>query len=447
MKTIHLPTKGCTVTLPESFCAGFGRVDITPKEIPILTFSGKIGETIHSPVYATCASVSDGENVALLFTVDVRQATPEIVNILREKAMEIAGIPQDLVFVNTTHNHSSPDIGRTKDPTVKKWLDLYDSLVPTLIEEAIFDLAPAKIFIGTAKTEALNFVRRYRLVDGSYWAIHSGPLKADYESHETEADPEMRAIRFERGDKKDIVLVNWQCHAASASGQIPDQVSADFIHEFRKGAEEAYGVHFAYFQGGCGNVVSASKIESEMRAQTIDEQGKMLVPVLGEALSDMREVKSGPVRGISLLYPGKTRKVTAEQVALAEEINKIEDRQERIVASRANGFLSLKDVGCCLRVSKLEDTYDIPLCAISFGDVAFGGAGYEMFDTHAMYVRTVSPYKMTFMCGYTNDGRSYIPSSFAYPHSGYEVFNCNFVEGTGEVCANELVYLLRKIKG
>jgi len=447
MKTIHLPAKGCAVTLPEGFSAGFGRVDITPKEMPILTFGGKIGETIHSHVYATCASVSDGENVALLFTVDVRQATPEIVGILRKKAMEIAGVPQDLIFVNTTHNHSSPDIGRTHDPVVKKWLDLYASLIPNLIEDAIFDLAPAKIFIGTAKTDSLNFVRRYRLTDGSYWAYHMGPNKADFESHETEADPEMRAIRFERSGKKNIVLVNWQCHAASASSQNPDWLSADFIHEFRKGAEEQFGVHFAYFQGGCANISSGSRIESELRAKTIDEQGKMLVPVLGEALSDMREVKSGPVRGISLLYPGKTRKVTPEQVALAEKINQIEDRQERILASRANGFLSLKDVGCCLRVAKLEDTYDIPLCAISFGDVAFGGAGYEMFDTHAMYVRTVSPYKMTFMCGYTNDGRSYIPSSFSYPHSGYEVFNCNFVPGTGEVCANELVYLLRKIKG
>jgi hypothetical protein len=89
---------------------------------------------------------------------------------------------------------------------------------------------------------------------------------------------------------------------------------------------------------------------------------------------------------------------------------------------------------------------DIPLSAISIGDIGFVSAPYEMFDTNGIAVKSESPFKMTFVCAYTNGDYGYIPSSLAYSHGGYEVSSCCFVSGTGEELANKMVSMLKEIK-
>ncbi|MBP3685831.1 MAG: hypothetical protein J6J21_02255, partial [Clostridia bacterium] len=39
-------------------------------------------------------------------------------------------------------------------------------------------------------------------------------------------------LRFDRGEKKDIVMINWQAHAAQAVNDIKNAISADYILAF-----------------------------------------------------------------------------------------------------------------------------------------------------------------------------------------------------------------------
>ena len=68
-----------------------------------------------------------------------------------------------------------------------------------------------------------------------------------------------------------------------------------------------------------------------------------------------------------------------------------------------------------------------------------------MLDTNGMEVKQGSPFKMTFMCAYTNGSNGYIPSTFAFSRGGYEVDTTYFVQGTGEALAQELVRLLSEL--
>jgi hypothetical protein len=52
---------------------------------------------------------------------------------------------------------------------------------------------------------------------------------------------------------------------------------------------------------------------------------------------------------------------------------------------------------------------------------------------------------MTFICGYANGRYGYIASALAFPHGGYEVNSCRYVEGTGEQIANEHISLLKQL--
>lgn len=69
-----------------------------------------------------------------------------------------------------------------------------------------------------------------------------------------------------------------------------------------------------------------------------------------------------------------------------------------------------------------------------------------MFDTNGKEVRDASPYKMTFISSLTGGGFGYIPSAYAFPHGGYEVYVTRFVMGTGEALVQESLKLLNQCK-
>jgi hypothetical protein len=88
----------------------------------------------------------------------------------------------------------------------------------------------------------------------------------------------------------------------------------------------------------------------------------------------------------------------------------------------------------------------IPFTAISFGDVAFVSAAYEMFHQNGSFVRENSPFKTTFICTLAHGVNGYVPTAVGYEHRGYETWNCRFVAGSGEKFADEMVRLLNACK-
>lgn len=456
MRKITLPAENGSspleVTLPEGFSAGYARVDITPSEYPFYTFGGRKADYAASPVYTTCVVVSDGQELAFFLTSDVRAATPTMVNPTKEIIQQMTGTDEDHVFFCTTHNHSSPDIGKIDtDETAIRWVKWYYTLVPGLIKEALLDLSPATITIGRTETERLNFVRRYWLADGTFMANRCrNTSTAPYVSHESVADPEMRVIRFCREGKKDIVMANWQAHAASDTAQRPNVLSADYVHEFRKTSEEKYGVHFAFYNGACGDVTTGSKVIGEQPYETMDELGVMLAEALGKALDNMQPANAGPIRTTKEVIHAPLKEVTEDMIAKAREVVDCTDAEKRVALRIKHGFENRAEASAILNTVRRRglygDTIPIRHVAISFGDIGFALAPFEMFHANGKQARDGSPFPMTFICANTDGGMSYVPTIEAVPHGGYEVYNSSVIPGTGERCAQTMAKLLQQTK-
>jgi hypothetical protein len=311
------------------------------------------------------------------------------------------GIPSENVIISATHNHSSPDTGLAERYNIARWFTLYEKALRVMLKEALADLAPAEMQIGRTETEGMNFVRRYLMEDGTYNGIAGTNNGKKYVAHETEADPELQVIKFEREEAKDIVLMNWQAHAAHALGLPENQICADFITYIRDGAEEKYDCLFAYYQGACGNINFHSSLGLSKYNNNYIHVGRALVNDLGKALEAAVPSKTDEIRAIAT-------KVT--------------------VTKKSNG-----------------GTDQMPISAISIGDVAFIAAPYEMFDTNGMEIKAASEFDMTFICGYANGRYGYMPSALAFPHGDYEVQQCKYVAGTGEQIANEHIKLLKQL--
>lgn len=420
-KTSSEETKGKTgeeeplptgeIVYPEGFSVGYNRQDISPTEFPIVSYAqfDRTAKSVHDPIQLTVVALCDGENAALVCTVDMRGCPDSFASYCATLVEREVGIPKERFLLCATHTHSSVEqklFGQ--DAVIKKWQAAFYKKLIRAVTLALHDLTPAEAYTGTAHTEGITFVRRYLMDDGSYRGIDTQANGRQHVAHETEADTELRTVRFARSGKKDVLMVNYQTHYGSVGGLYPDSVSADFVHWLREDVEDQMDCHFAYIQGAAGNLNFQSVIPGERKYPTFIDAIPALIEDIRDAIAVEKELATGTIYGDMVDYEGK---------AWDYETNSITGKRE------------------------------INLRAVGFGDLGFVGAPYEMFDITGQQIRASSPYAMTFISAYTGGRNGYVPHAEGYEHGAYEAqWGCMVAPGSGEEFAGELLRLLGECK-
>lgn len=423
------------IVYPEGFSAGFGRTDITPELFPVDLGGGAMATSVADPLYASCTALCDGENVALIYHLDMKQCNMEFFEMVTKRLTKKFNVPAENVILNTTHSHNSPVSVMGTEGNVLRYLQKVLKALDEAAELALLDLAPAEIYTAKGHTPKFAFVRRYLMGDGSWNGIQMNNPNKDYREHESEADDELRTIRFDRGDKKDILLVNWQAHAAHGRGVHPNLITSDFIYELRSGVEKDLDVHFSYHNGSSGNLNFTSYLPGEQKFSDFHAVGYALVDVVKETVKTEEKVSSGEIKSATTVV---TCEVFVDSDKLIEGAQKYananEEQKAEILADY--GLISSYHASAVnsrqRRITNTGPTADIKLFAISCGDIAFFTSPFEQFDSDGKYIRDNSPFKMTFSCAYSNGHNGYLPSSAAYPHGCYEVYTTPFVYGTSD---------------
>ena len=421
------------IVYPKGFSAGFGRQDITPTEFPVDLGGDASATSVADPLYATCTALCDGENVALIFHLDMKSIPNVFVGTVTRRLTKAFGVPAENVILNATHSHNSPLDVTGSDSFSIRWRQQVLPAMDRAAEEALRDLAPSEIYVSKGDTTGFAFVRRYQMADGSWNSIQMNNPSSEYASHESEADAELRVIRFERGEKKDILMVNWQGHAAHGRDMHPTLVSSDFIYELRSGVEKEMDVHMAYQNGSSGNLNFRDYL-NQQKFGNFHEVGKALVDVVKEAVKNEEKVNSGTIKSATATVTCEVFEDDPEKVEGAKKFAEASPSEQPAVLSRYGLISSYEANAINSRQARLAKgpTEDVTLYAISCGDIAFFTSPFEQFDSDGKYVRDNSPFKMTFSCAYSNGHYGYLPSTFAYPHGCYEVYTTPFVMGTSD---------------
>ncbi len=433
------------IVYPEQSAVGYARIDISGR--PPIAYYGGTATGVHDPLYLTCVALWDGEEIALVMTADLKKMMENVSNETLSIIEKKFDIPASHVILSCTHTHSAPDAGATTLGN-REWVLQYYRKLPQVIEAALLDLAPVKqAFAGVSQMEeGVTFVRRYLMPDGTYRFNPSASQKPV--EHESEADPEMRTIRFEREGAKDVLLVNFQTHYGGATSRYASKFSADFVDLFRSGSEENYDCHFAYFSGAGGNINFISVLKGERKYANYIDAAPAFAAACDRALAAEEKVSVGDVRAERSLYVADCQLRDPERVAQAREISKLgTSSKEGKALMKEYGFESDHEVSFTISFANLPPTQEVPLNAITFGDVGFAGAPYEMFHENGKQIRDGSPLKSTFVCTLSLGANGYVPSAIGYEHGSYETFNCRFAAGSGEKFADELVRLLTLCHG
>ena len=444
-KTVEAKETG-PIVYPEGYSVGYASVDVTGTIFP-LTYYGGQAKGSQDPLMLSCVALCDGENVALIMTIDLKKMYGKVFNQSTKIIEKEFGIPAENVIISSTHSHSAPDAGEEGASGNIQWVQQYYKKVPQVVEAALRNLdVVEKAYVGKANEEhPIAFVRRYYMADGSFKTIASSNPCTEYKAHESEADPEFRTIRFDRKNKKDVLMVNFQTHYG---GQVqPNMLSADFVHPFRQEAEKEWDCHFAYFSGAGGNINFKTNIPGERYFEEPSDAIAEFMSSTRRAMNGEEAVQLSKIRSERNLYPGKVMHNSEEEVQKAQEVvNAGYESSEGIALMAKYGFDRHYEPAFIVTRSRLGETLEVPLTAISFGDIAFTAFPYEMFHENGKQVRDGSPFKMTFICTLSGDALGYVPSAIGYQNGGYETFNCRFAPGSGEEFANESIRLLNLCK-
>lgn len=401
--------------------AGFGRIDLSPSGngFSLVGYGGN--GTPDTPmqgtldhIYGTCIALTDAEdNTALIYTVDTLYTVEAEVNMLRTAITEKTGVPGENIVISGTHTHSSLRYASIRN---------YAELMTQAAVDAMADRSPASILTGSADIENMNFVRHYTTQNGIVVGDNfSKAVTADNPrtGHITQADPQMRLIRFVRDaeDKKDILMCNWQAHAKVASTSETEfgkahrpMLSADFIGWCRTYVEKETDCLFAYYSGASGNLNPISKMP-DLR-QKVSEK----VDVYGS------ELGARVVATLDSLVPAQGGKVATYQ-------------QRFQVQAVGNGVPAME------------------LTAIRVGEVGFAAVPFEMFDTNGKQLRNESNCTTTFVMTCASMGvHEYIPSEYMWDYDtgeefAYELLSCKHERGTAEKVASELASMLNGLTG
>ena len=435
--------------------AGYAAVDITPEEsVPIAGFGNvmkRMSTRVLDPLKAICIALKDDRGGAvLLYTMDLCEPGEAAVEARSAVCPEL-GIPKDRVFINASHTHSGPAMNADCEE-IRRYRKMIGEKAVEAAKKALEDLSLATLSYASSPVAGENFTRHYVLPDGTKTGYDSGARGKHPVQHIGENDPVMQFLRFERENKKDILLVNWQGHMSRTGRSTKFDLSADVAGVIRDEMEIRLGVLCSYLNGASGNENLISLIDEERCVRPYDEQGKDIV---SKALSGPEfaflPIRSGRIQTKQVFFPGA---VNHEDGYLAEAAEKVRefwretnDRQATDEYAKPFGIRSPYHANAIVYRSKLGESRTIELDVLSFGDAAVFFGSYEMFSENALFVKRNSPFRVTMCAGYSNENFvEYIPSVGVFSYEAYERDTTKFVPGTGERLAELFLEMLNEIK-
>ena len=443
------------------FMAGYAKHDITPKEsVPLDSYGDardRMSTGLFSYLYAICVALQDADGQLMLFmTCDVSWCPNGLGTQIRQQLARELGIEENYIFLAGTHTHSSVAPSLTDIPSVAKF---NEDLVKKMVQagkDAVADLKPAEVYVGSVMTENMNHVRRYIMDDGSLDGDNAYGTGTKRVSHETQADPEMQLMKFVREGGKDILISQFQAHP-HLEGKT-NNISAQTVGTIRDAVEADLGALAFHWQGAAGNLNTGSSLEGETPTKDRVEYGKMMGKYIQSVYNDLTKVETGPIQVRKVTYTGQVNHMYDHMTVEAGKVVAYFQAGNTAGATAtyahqfkdANGLRinSYYHANRILSNASQPATKDMDLYAWSFGEVAGAVIPYELFDTSGMQIKTQSPYTRTFICGYSWPSYGgYIPTREGYANGGYESDNSNFAPGTAEGMVENYLNMLNDMHG
>ncbi len=441
---------------------GFSKVCINPPYgTPIVGYyEPRFTKGILDDLYVRATAFDDGENRAVVIAVDLCLFAQKYFDDLKVAVSEATGIDENAIFINCSHTHTGPVVGKDF-ASDRRSTEAYDAfLVSCASDAAVYalqDLEESTIETAEAQAKNISFIRRYRMKDGSV-ATNPGVNNKNIDHALAVPNETVKLVKIVRENKDDIFIVNFGTHPDSVGGEY---ISADYMGYVCQIIENAIPNTKSMFllapQGDVNHVnVSPTKGESEI--SEIDFDG---VPRSIKHAEHMGRVIAGAVLSVCSI----TEKVKADKISFAKSSvmlpsHKENDRLEEVrrtyelyMEGRANELpykemeltTAIAEAKRIIRLENGPEAFKFNLSAIKIGDLVFAGIGGEPFTEIGNRICTASPFDTTILCCLTNSSGGYIPTKQAYEEGGYEARGSVLAPGGDDIIVEGMMELMKQL--
>ena len=428
--------------------AGWGRENITPTySVPMGGYSDRVSSGYRDYLYMTCIALSDGVETILVYTMDMIHAnTGSFGEDLRLSINAATGIPFDRIFLGATHTHSGGGI-YWDDPACKQYEQDVLKAAAKAGQDALADLAPCQFLIAQDNLEGMNFVRHYKVADGTYYGSNYGDPTPGIVGHAYEPDDQITLLKFDREEKKDILFVNWQAHPDHAYANGWTILSADFPGAMRSKLEyENEDLLVGYYGGASGDINTFSEIKELNHGLDMTQYGEKLADLVTGVMEKLQPVEGSQIKAASKFHTLTIDHSWDHMITQAREISTLYNTKGRDYASKEGykyGFSSSYQANAIVSRVSMGATEDRRIGAFSVGGVGFVEVPGEMFSTSGRYVKENSEFDATVIIA---GNYIYLPTQEAYDWRTYEADTSKFARGEAEKMNEQLVEMLNALK-
>lgn len=151
---------------------GFARLCITP---PLGTpvsgyYEARFTKGVLDDLYVTAVAFDDGEKKAVVIAADIIMLSQKQCDAYRKVVADFCGLSMDSIFINCSHTHTGPMIGKDFASDLCG-SPLYDEYLGIQMRDAarlaLEDVRDSKLSVAEGIAKNISFVRRFRMKDGS----------------------------------------------------------------------------------------------------------------------------------------------------------------------------------------------------------------------------------------------------------------------------------------
>jgi len=434
--------------------AGFGKVDVTPDYPTGLggysNAESRQHEGIQERVYATCIAITqqvdDEQSTVLLYTIDNCACDQGFAAKIRAAVEPVTGISGDRIFCSATHTHSAPALWGY--PNVKRYTaDLLMACVKAA-REALDDRAPATQMAAKKDVPGMNYVRHFKLQDGTYGGSNFGNFKDNPAvGYAAEPDRQLLLVQYRREmPKKSITLVNWQGHPDCARAAGFENITSGYPGTLRDTLGLYTGDLVAFVTGADGNTNITTRIKEDYHGYNWREYGIEMAKIAYGMYGELQEVEGTDISFKREMFEAPIDHSWDDKLPQAREVYdlwKSVGKPEGDALGKTYDFTSVYQARAIISRSEMPASRTLEVNALRIGGVGFITGTYEMFSDAGIYMRKHSPYEYTFLM---TGNSGYIPSDAAFNYRCYEADTGFFARGTAEKLAENYVKMLKEIQ-
>lgn len=408
----HIGRKAPSVA---SYRAAYAHVDITPKGA--CATQGWLGaeevDEAVAPLRLQTLLLEDAEeHKVLVVAADLLGVGEALLGRVRAAARQW-GIPPEAVMFNASHTHYAPGTVERVVPGLGPYYAQYARQIGEAVQQLLprlhNSLQPCLAYAGAAKAQ-IGVNRRRKNGTG---AVVMEPNPAGYYHEET---PLFVVDLLD--SKASVVLVNHGCHP-TGSGP-PAFMSPGYPGHLRKKLMEdgvANGVMF--LQGAAGSTKLARNGQGQARFTSSPSEAAACADTLATAVSDAINTALTPVQG-PIFARIERLQLPLEEAPTEEQLQAMpveEQGMRRVLEERwAKYWLEGSEADA------RDDALDLEVQFVGLGaDVGFVTfPGEPVAELARKMLDAVDTAKYTFLLGYTNGLKAYLPTKEIVEEGGYE---------------------------